>query len=136
MTERSAELFVDATLPQVRAVLLDVLALPDWNPAFTNIEGPQTATVEAHYRLKVRPGLRGCFTYDAIEPTRIGMSWHVPGFSETGSWHLLGHGTRTLVRHDFRHAGPLAAALRGAYRGVGELRLQRLATRLERSIRS
>ena len=128
------KLVIDATLSQVRAVLLDALALPDWNPAFTSINGPATAAVQADYRLTVRPGLRGHLTYDVIEPITIRMSWHVPGFSETGSWHLVGHGIRTLVRHDFRHTGPLASALGGAYRGVAELRLRRLANRLARAL--
>lgn len=45
MTEDTAELAIDARLARVRAVLLDALALPEWNPAFAHIEGPATAGV-------------------------------------------------------------------------------------------
>jgi hypothetical protein len=38
-------------------------------------------------------------------------------------------GAATVVTHAFRHEGPLARVLSGAYRGVAELRLDRLEAR-------
>ncbi|WP_285104593.1 SRPBCC family protein [Promicromonospora sp. MEB111] len=122
----SASLLVDAPRPSVRAVLLDPLSLPAWNPAFLRMAGPSEAGLAARYRITVRPGLSGAFTYETIEPGLVRMAWRVPGFAETADWWLDAEGERTLVRHDFTHQGPLAAALRPAYQGVAGLRLDRL----------
>ncbi|GAA1611905.1 hypothetical protein GCM10009789_77810 [Kribbella sancticallisti] len=107
-------------------VLLDPLALPLWNEAFLSIDGPQTPEVGVRYELRVRPGLNGWLEYTEITPSRIEMTWHVPGFRERGLW-LLEDG---LVTHSFEHAGPLAAVLRSAYRGIAAVRLERLQQRL------
>ena len=129
---RHASLLFDATPHQVRDVLLDALSLPEWNPAFLSMAGPSRVTLDAEYQLVVRPGLTGRLVYRAVDPCRVQMAWHVPGFAEVGTWHLAASRERTLVRHDFTHAGPLAAALGRAYRGVAELRLERLEQRLAR----
>lgn len=122
----SASLLVDAPRPTVHAVLLDALALPAWNPAFLRVTGPSEAGLAAPYRITVRPGLSGVFTYETVEPGHVRMVWQVPGFAETADWWLHAEGERTLVRHDFTHQGPLAAVLRQAYQGVAGLRLDRL----------
>ena len=106
-------------------VLLDPLALPQWNEAFLSIDGPATAEVGQRYRLRVRPGLTGWLEYTAITPERIEIIWQVPGFREQGVW-LLHEGA---VTHSFEHAGPLAAVLRNAYRGIAAVRLERLKDR-------
>jgi hypothetical protein len=129
VNEQEATGLVDATPEAVRAVLLDVLAMPAWNPAFLDISGPPTAQVGVDYAIRVRPVFTGTLRYDAIEPGRIDMSWRVPGFHETGSWHLEPAGQGTIVRHSFSHRGPLARALSSAYRGVATLRITRLASR-------
>ena len=130
MTAQQAELTVPASADDVRRVLLDPLGLPDWNEAFLSLSGPAEPVVGQSYRIRVRPGLTGNLVYDAIEPDRIEISWQVPGFHENGGWTLTPRGWSTVVRHTFTHAGPLAAALRHAYRGVAALRLARLAARL------
>ncbi len=130
MTAQEAELVVPAPVADVRRVLLDPLALPSWNEAFLAVTGPSDPVVGQAYALRVRPGFTGTLAYDAIEPDRIEISWQVPGFHENGSWTLIPHGSSTVVRHTFTHSGPLAAALRPAYRGVAALRLTRLTTRL------
>jgi hypothetical protein len=107
-------------------VLLDPLALPLWNEAFLSVDGPKTPEVGLRYKLRVRPGLNGWLEYTAIAPDRIEMTWQVPGFRERGVW-LLEDG---LVTHSFEHAGPLAAVLRSAYRGIAAVRLERLRERL------
>jgi hypothetical protein len=122
----SATLLIDAQRQRVREVLLDAPALPSWNSAFLSLTGPAAATLDAEYRITVRPGLRGTFAYEAMDPGLVRMVWRVPGFAETGDWQLDAEGERTLVRHDFTHSGPLAAMLRQAYEGVAGLRLGRL----------
>jgi hypothetical protein len=72
----------------------------------------------------VRPGLTGWLEYTRIGRDRI-------GFDETGSWTIESSGGGTLVHHRFQHTGPLASALRHAYRGVAALRLQRLARAID-----
>ncbi|PUB25973.1 hypothetical protein C8K30_10660 [Promicromonospora sp. AC04] len=126
----SATLLIDAPRARVREVLLDALSLPSWNSAFLSLAGPAAATLEAEYRITVRPGLKGTFAYEAMDPDLIRMVWQVPGFAEIGDWQFGAEGGRTLVRHDFTHSGPLAAMLRQAYQGVAGLRLDRLQRRL------
>jgi hypothetical protein len=129
-SEQSANLLIHATAQQTRATLLAPMSLPDWNPAFRSIAGPDAAVIGERYPITVRPGLAGYFEYTSIEPDRIETHWEVPGLSETGYWHLRQGGPGTDVSHGFRHAGPLAALLSPAYRGVARLRLDRLARRL------
>lgn len=114
----------------VRRVLLDPLALPDWNPAFLSVDGPERATLGTEYRIRVRPGLTGTLTYTSVDADRIDITWQVPAFRETSSWTLRALPAGTLVGHEFEHAGALAAVLEGAYQGVARLRLQRLDERL------
>lgn len=111
----------------IRHALLDALSLPEWNEAFLAIDGPDEPAVGIRYALRVRPGLSGHLEYTAIEPDRIEISWQVPGFHETGSWIL---GPDDQVTHSFEQAGPLAAVLRPAYRGIASVRLGRLANRV------
>lgn len=118
-----ASLAIQATPDRIHKVLLDALALPEWNEAFLAIEGPADG---GRYRLRVRPGLSGWLEYTAIEPNRVEVSWHVPGFRETGTWLLDDH----LTTHSFHQTGPLAAALRSSYRGIAAVRLERLERRL------
>jgi hypothetical protein len=90
---------------------------------------------DEEYRLTVRPGLPGTFTYTVIEPSRIGMRWHVPGFTEFGRWSFRARDYGTEVEHGSGHHGSLAATLAPAYRGVARLRLTRLAERFSGSSR-
>lgn len=124
---------IEAPLDVVRGVLLEPLALPEWNEAFRTIAGPPAATIGVGYRISVRGGLSGSFAYTAIDARRVGMSWAVPGFRETGAWLLQPAGADTVVTHEFEHSGPLAALLRPAYSGVARLRLERLASRVART---
>jgi hypothetical protein len=127
---QSAQALVGAPLPNIRAVLLEPLSLPAWNPAFQTISGSTRAVVGADYPIHAR-GLRGTFTYTDISDTRIGMAWRVPGFAETATWELKSVDGDTLVTHRFEHSGPLAFVLSRAYQGVAALRLHRLADRLD-----
>ncbi len=54
----------------IRHVLLDALALPEWNEAFLAIDGPTEAELGARYALRVRPGLAGELQYAAIDADR------------------------------------------------------------------
>lgn len=121
-----ASLSIQATPDTIHKALLDALALPEWNEAFLTIEGPAEPLVGKRYRLRVRPGLSGWLEYTAIEATRVEITWHVPGFHETGTWLLDDH----LTTHSFHHTGLLAAALRSSYRGIAAVRLERLQRRL------
>lgn len=127
--KQQASRLINATPQAIRSVLLDPLRLPEWNPAFRSITGGQVAVPHQRYALVVSMGLSGSFSYQVIAPDRIDTAWQVPGFSETGSWQLRPRVAGTLVTHGFQHTGPLAALLRHAYRGVAELRLERLSER-------
>ncbi len=127
---RNARTLIRAPRPAVRAILLEPLSLPEWNPAFQAIRGSATAMVGRDYPIVAR-GLRGRFAYTDITDTRIGMAWRVPGFAESATWDLTSVDGGTAVGHEFRHTGPLAVLLSPAYQGVAELRLQRLADRLD-----
>jgi len=124
---------IPARPDEIRAALLDVLALPQWNEAFVSLEGPPVPAVGTSYDLQVRPGLRGQLEYAAIEPGRIEIRWQVPGFRETGVWTIDESG---LVTHTFTQTGPLAALLKSAYRGIAKVRLERLAARLHQLART
>ncbi|WP_446037997.1 SRPBCC family protein [Streptomyces sp. SID1121] len=129
MTSQHATRFLDASPAQVRHALLDPLALRDWNPAFKHVDGPAQAAAGVPYALTVIGGLTGTWQYTRIEEGEIDCTWQVPGFQETGTWRLRPHLHGTLVTHEFTHQGPLARALAKAYRGVAELRLDRLTAR-------
>ncbi|MGH9248264.1 MAG: SRPBCC family protein [Acidimicrobiales bacterium] len=131
MSTQHANLAVAAAPAAVRRLLLDPLALPAWNPAFHSVQGSPQPAPGLRYAIRVRPGLSGSLEYTRIGPDRVDITWHVPGFRETGSWTLEPHGTGTLAHHQFEHTGPLASALRHAYQGVALLRLQRLAQQLQ-----
>ncbi|MFQ6395274.1 SRPBCC family protein [Nocardia sp. KC 131] len=136
ISQQSAHLVIDARPDQVRAVLLDPLALPTWNPAFLGLTGSPEVAVGETYRITVPMGLSGTFTYTGIEADRIDTRWSVPGFTELGSWHVRPYGARTEVVHNFGHRGALAAILVPAYRNIAELRLDRLRAQVAASIGS
>ncbi len=129
MNEQIASTYIHESPSRVRAILRQPLAFPDWNPAFLAIQGPAEAIVGQVYAIRARPGLAGTFQYTQLDDDLIGISWQVPGLHETGSWRLRAEGAGTLVTHEFSHEGALARALRGAFRGVAELRVDRLAQR-------
>jgi hypothetical protein len=131
VTAQHATSAIRAAPADVRRLLLDPLELPSWNPAFQSIDGPSQPAAGTRYAIRVRPGLAGSLEYTLIGPDRIDIAWHVPGFHETGSWTIEPSGGGTLAHHRFQHTGPLASALRHAYRGVASLRLQRLARALD-----
>jgi hypothetical protein len=130
MNTETATATVAAPIEEIRAVLLDALAFPEWNDAFLSISGPQEAGVDATYALRVRPGLPGRMQYTDIEPQRVSIRWSAPGFTEDGDWELQPAPGGTLVTHTYRQVGPTAALLRTAMQGVTQERLRRLALRV------
>ncbi|MER6593573.1 SRPBCC family protein [Micromonospora purpureochromogenes] len=126
-TNERATRLVDAPPSQVRLLLIDARAIPGWNPAIRAIDGPAEAPTGVQYAIKVRGGLSGTWEYTRIDERHIDVTWRVPGFLETGTWLLGPHGGGTMVTHQFQHQGPLAHMLSNAFRGVAELRLDRLA---------
>ena len=129
MNVQQAALTIAAPVQAIRHVLLRPLEFPDWNPAFRTFAGPPAATSGVKYPMTVRPGLSGEFWYGAITDNHIETRWEVPAMAEVGTWDLQEHGALTLVTHAFQHTGPLAKLLSGAFRGVAEVRLARLADR-------
>lgn len=118
---------IHAGTAAIRHVLLDALALPEWNEAFLAIDGPAEADLGSSYALRVRPGFAGELQYTVVEPDRIEISWQVPGFREVGTWTI---GPDSQVTHTFEQSGPLATVLRPAYRNIATIRLARLANRV------
>jgi hypothetical protein len=111
----------------IRHVLLDALALPEWNEAFQAIDGPVEAGPGTRYSLRVRPGFVGELQYTVVEQDRIEITWQVPGFREVGTWTIS---PDRQVTHTFEQSGPLATVLRPAYRNIATIRLARLANRV------
>jgi hypothetical protein len=130
MTTQHSTMTMTASADELRRVLLTPLELADWNPAFTAISGPATPEVGTPYKIRVRPGFDGTLMYSAITPDRIDIDWQIPGLREKGTWTLTAAGAATMVEHGFTQSGPLSVALRNAFRGVADLRLQRLAERV------
>ena len=131
MNNQQETMLIQAPLHRVQQTLLDPLALPEWNPAFLTISGPANAATGVRYPIAIRGGLRGYFEYQSIEAHRIDTTWHVPGFTETGRWQLEPYDETTVVIHGFQHQGTLARILSRGFDGVAELRLNRLAQRLQ-----
>ncbi len=118
---------VPASPAAIRHVLLEALALPEWNEAFLGIDGPADPTIGTRYAIRVRPGLTGELQYTRIEPDRIEITWQVPGFREVGTWTIA---AGSEVTHTFEQTGPLATVLRPAYRNIATIRLARLTNRV------
>ncbi|NJP68748.1 hypothetical protein [Streptomyces spiramenti] len=123
-----------------RAILLDPGALPEWNPAITGLTLPpvvgtsrERPTVGHRYPVTGVRGLRGHLSYTGIDEDRITMRISLNGLTEDNWWTLVeadGDAPATLVGHGISHRGPLALLLSAAFRGVCDLRLDRLAARL------
>lgn len=128
MTRQQARRLMAAPAARIRSALLAPTDLSTWNPAFHSVSGSAQAEVGTSYRITVRGGLTGTLRYQAIADDHVEMAWSVPGFHETGTWQLHSRGRHTVVTHEFQHKGPLALVLRHAYRGVAELRLDRLTS--------
>lgn len=126
MTSQRSTHFITATIAQIHAVLTDTDALPNWNPALHAVEGHGTAITGRKYPVIARGGLRGHLSYNRVEATRVEMQLSVPGLQEDNYWSLTHNGAHTRVEHGFTHRGTLARLLGPAYRGVTELRLDRL----------
>ncbi len=124
---------IRAPRAMVLSVLLDPLRLPEWNPALTSLAGPPHAAVGVRHPITMRRRLHGSFEYVQIEHARIDTTWQVPGFTERATWRLEDRGLDTYVTHESDRHGPLATLLHAGFRGVDELRLQRLADRAARS---
>jgi hypothetical protein len=129
VTAQRALLSIPAPVQAIRHVLLRPLEFPDWNPAFRTLTGPPAATLGVRYPTAVRPGLSGQFWYTAITENHIETRWEMPAMAEVGTWDLHQHGALTPVTHALEHTGPLAKLLSGAFRGIADLRLARLADR-------
>lgn len=130
MNEQDATRLIHAPPARIRAILLDPLALPEWNPAFHTITGPPQATTGTQWPITARGNLRGYWEYAQISDLRVDTVWQVTGLHETGTWELAPDAAGTRVTHAFGHRGPLAVVLSRAYAGVAELRLDRLAERV------
>jgi Polyketide cyclase / dehydrase and lipid transport len=107
----------------VRAILLEPAALPEWNPGFRSVGGPERARPDTRYPIAVRGGLTGFLEYAAIGDRRIEVGWHVAGLTEAGSWALTPEGNQTRVRYRVERTGPLTVLTRA---GTGDLAGQRL----------
>ena len=118
---------VAAHAAAVRSVLLRPTTLPEWNPAFLALGGASTAVVGDEHPLTVLGGLRGVFTYTAVQPARVEMEWQVPGLAEWCAWQLEDTPEGTRVVHEVERRGALAVVFGGGTAALPGLRLQRLA---------
>jgi carbon monoxide dehydrogenase subunit G len=131
----AATVLIQAPPAAIREVLLDAQGLAEWNPAFLEVAPASDGTEAEHLRpvhpIRVRGGLAGTFRYTRVDAQRIESTWQVRGLSETNYWILRPDADATVVEHGFRHRGVLAAALRGAFADVADLRVSRLKLRVE-----
>jgi hypothetical protein len=130
VNEQQAERLIPATTQALRTVLLDPAALPDWNPALRSVAAGHHAETGVRHRVTALAGLSGHLEYLEIGERRITVHLKVQGMREDGWWLLTPQGSGTRVEHGFAHGGPLARLLSGPYRGVAQLRLQRLDERV------
>lgn len=128
---RTDHIHVAAPRSVVLDVLVDVAALPDWNPAITHLTGRGVAVVGHPYPVRVRGLLGGHLVYDRVETGLVRMSIDVPGLAENGHWALEEEDGATTVRHGYTQTGPLARLLEPATREVARWRLERLRARAE-----
>jgi hypothetical protein len=130
MSAQRDEIVVQATVEEVRDVLLRPLEFPQWNPAFTTVAGREDPVAGERYELTIRSGLSGSLTYVDVEPERVAVQWSTVGFRESAQWTLEPTDRGTRVTHEFEHEGALAVVLRHAFRTVAQLRNERLAQRI------
>ncbi|WP_327287870.1 SRPBCC family protein [Streptomyces sp. NBC_01198] len=126
MTSATGSRLITAPADRIHALLLQPRRLPDWNPAFLSLTGPEEALLDQDYQLRTLPDLRGTFRYTEISPHRIRMEWTVPGMHENCEWILHDKGATTEVVHSVQRTGPLAAVLRHTLDTLPTLRLDRL----------
>src|SRR5262245_33531650 len=103
MTTQRNETLIRAPLEHVREILLRPLEMPEWNPAFSNVTGPASASVGDTYDLTIRNGLNGSLSYQQIDDERIALHWETVGFREWATWSLQRRAETTLVVHEFDH---------------------------------
>lgn len=123
---RTASLRMRLAADQIEVVLRSPRRLPDWNPLFVKVDGPETPAVGDLYDLRTRFGGRGTIAYTELGPGRVEMQWRVRGLVEHAEWLVERVGSATEVTHRFRREGPLAALIGERDRGIAADRLRRL----------
>ena len=127
MTTDQGRRHVPASPATIAETLLLPLALPAWNPLFSELTGSREPRIGDEYELALTIGLRGSFSYSSLDPERVGMTWQVPGMREESVWIIRAVPGGSLVSHNLERTGPLALIMGGGIRGVAHLRLERLA---------
>ena len=121
---------IQAPASEILAILLDPGALPEWNPAFSEVSAEGAATVGLPNPIRVRGFVRGELVYDAISEREVAITIRIPGMTERGTWALEQSQGGTTVTHAFTQSGMLAHLLESATRDVAGLRVARLAERV------
>jgi carbon monoxide dehydrogenase subunit G len=121
---------IQAPAGEILAILLDPAALPEWNPAFSEVSAEGTARVGLPNPIRVRGLLRGELVYDAISEREVAITIRIPGMTEQGTWQLADSPGGTTVTHAFTQSGMLAQLLESATRDVASLRVSRLRERV------
>ena len=127
MTMDQGRRHMTASPAAIADTLLRPLALPAWNPLFSELTGSREPRIGDEYELVLSVGLRGSFSYSSLDPERVGMTWQVPGMREESVWIIQAEADGCLVTHRLERTGPLAFVMGGGIRGVAHLRLERLA---------
>jgi hypothetical protein len=119
---------IPARPESIRAVLLNPVGMPGWNPALLSVAGSGPAVVGHRYPIVLRPGIRGHMIYRAVTEERIDIDFDIVIGRERGWWELTEQPDKasTLVCHAFVHPGLLGRIMAGAFSGVAELRVGRL----------
>jgi|SRR5664280_2093099 len=127
---RQDTVHIQAPASEILAILLEPAALPEWNPAFSEVSAEGTAAVGLRSPIRVRGLLRGELVYDAISEREVAITIRIPGMTEQGTWQLEQSPGGTTVTHAFTKSGMLAQLLEPATRDVAGLRVSRLRERV------
>ena len=125
---------IEAPAGDILQILLDVAALPDWNPAFSEVWAELPAKVGLPIPVRVRGLLTGELVYDRISDREVAMTIQVPGLTERCTWQLDVTPGGTTVTHAFTQSGWLAELLEPSTREAASLRVTRLRKRVAQAL--
>jgi len=125
---------IEAPVSDILRILLDAAALPEWDPAFSEVRAELPATVGQSIPVQVRGLLEGELLYDRISDHEVATTTQVPGLAEQGTWQLDVTPGGTTVTHAFTQSGWLAELLEPSTRQDARLRVTRLRRRVAQSL--
>ena len=132
MSQLQAVRRIRATPRAIAEIILNVAALPEWNPALRRADTMETSARMGHpYAVASRIPGPATLTYTSVDEDRIVWELRIAGSLETGDWTLEPGKAGTLVSHTMIHRGAALNLLSRAMAPVPTWRLDRLQARAE-----